>query len=115
MVLLAACGSDAPAKPEKSESPKVDITANPDYQNGLDLITKYDCLTCHKVAETLIGPPYKEVAKKYAGQSDAVSMLADKIIKGGTGVWGQVPMTPHPNITKEDAETMVKYVMLLNN
>ena len=113
LAALSACGSDAPKKPEMAPEPKVDITANPDYQNGLDLISKSDCLTCHKIGEVLIGPPYKEVAKKYADQADAVSMLAEKIMKGGTGVWGQVPMAAHPDLSKEDAEAMVKYILLL--
>jgi len=78
------------------------------------LIGKSDCLTCHKVDDILIGPPYRKVAEKYAGMPDTIiSHLASKIISGGKGVWGEVPMTPHPAISKSDAEAMVKYVLLL--
>ena len=86
---------------------------NPDYQKGLELIAKSDCLTCHKVEEKNIGPAYRDVANKYEATPANITMLAEKVIKGGQGVWGAVPMTPHPALTKEDAEQMVKYVMLL--
>jgi len=100
-------------KEEKKEE-VVDITKNPDYQKGLDLVAKSDCFTCHKIDEPLTGPPYREVANKYANEPDTiVSHLAQKVIAGGGGVWGQVPMTPHPTLSKEDAEVMVKYVLLL--
>ncbi|MDO8366230.1 MAG: c-type cytochrome [Saprospiraceae bacterium] len=113
LAALSACGSESPQKPAMAAKPKADISTNPDYQQGLDLISKSDCLTCHKIEEALIGPPYREVAKKYAGQADAVSMLAEKVMKGGTGVWGEVPMAAHPDMSKEDAEAMVKYILLL--
>jgi len=77
------------------------------------LVGKSDCLTCHKVNDKLIGPSYKEVAAKYEPTEENISMLASKIIKGGKGVWGEVPMTPHPQVSEEDAKAMVKYVLLL--
>lgn len=92
-----------------------DITANPDYQNGLALIAKSDCLTCHKIEEKLIGPPYKDVANKYAGVDTAVRYLSHKVITGGSGVWGPIAMTPHASLSQADAEQMVKYVLLLKN
>lgn len=116
--LLYACGggdkteskTDTPVTETKTD----DVSSNPDYQKGLELVAKSDCLTCHKVDEKLTGPSYREVANKYAGTSDTiVSHLAGKIISGGSGVWGEVMMTPHPSISKEDAESMVKYIMLL--
>jgi cytochrome c len=91
-----------------------DISSNPDYQKGLALIAKSNCLTCHKVDEKLIGPAYRDVAKKYAGSDTAVTYLAHKVISGGKGVWGDVVMTPHPDINEADAEQMVKYILLLN-
>jgi cytochrome c len=124
---IAACGGsgnenktdekkDATAS-EAAKEPEKPATAapsdNPDYQKGLELIAKSDCLTCHKVEEKNIGPAYRDVANKYEATPANISMLAEKVIKGGQGVWGSVPMTPHPAITKEDAEQMVKYVMLL--
>jgi cytochrome c len=92
----------------------VDVTKNPDYQKGMDLIGKSDCLGCHKVNEKLVGPAYQEVAAKYAGQKGADEMLAGKIIKGGAGNWGQIPMSPHPQLSKEDALAMARYVLLTN-
>ena len=100
---------------EEKKEPANDLSANPDYQKGLALVAKSDCLTCHKVSETSTGPAYKDVAAKYPNADDAtVSMLADKIIKGGSGNWGQIPMTPHPTVSVDDAKQMVKYVLLLN-
>lgn len=84
-----------------------------DYENGLALVAQHDCLTCHKIDEKLVGPAYKEVANKYQADSATVKMLADKIIHGGSGNWGQVAMTPHPAVSEGDAKTMVKYVLSL--
>ena len=124
LILLAACGSNdsensagtgkdsaAAEKPAAAN----DISANPDYQKGLALISQSDCLTCHKVSEKLTGPAYQDVANKYAGSDTAIKYLSNKIIKGGKGVWGTVPMTPHPLLTEPDAEQMVKYILLLKN
>ncbi|GGH76211.1 cytochrome c [Filimonas zeae] len=76
---------------------------------AVELMAKSDCLTCHKVRDKLVGPSYEEISKKYK-QTD-IDMLAAKIIEGGSGNFGQVPMTPHPNISKEDAREMVKYIL----
>jgi cytochrome c len=84
-----------------------------DADKGLDLIAKSDCLTCHKVEEKLVGPAYRDIAKKYENTPAIVDTLASKIIHGGAGNWGQVPMTPHPAISKEDAQLMAKYVLSL--
>jgi len=122
MAFLAACGGNdnnasngggdtAAASTATNET--ADITANPDYQKGLDLISKSDCLTCHKVTEKVVGPAYQDVANKYAGVDTAVTYLAHKVIHGGSGVWGPAMMTPHPQLSEEDAEQMVKYVLLL--
>jgi cytochrome c len=92
-----------------------DISANPDYQKGLELIAKSDCLTCHKVNDKLTGPAYRDVANKYENNSANVTMLAGKIIKGGQGVWGTIPMTPHAQMNEADAEQMAKYILLLRN
>jgi cytochrome c len=115
-----ACSNNAPAsEAEKKEAAPAakatDLSSNPDYQKGLALIAKNDCLTCHKIDEKLIGPPYRDVANKYTNDDATVEMLADKVIKGGTGVWGPVPMTPHAALSKDDAKQIVKYVLLLRN
>jgi cytochrome c len=120
LLMLAACNNETKPPEEKKEEPAapvvVDVTQNPDYQAGLGLIAKSDCLTCHSVAEKINGPSYKDVANKYAGMPDTiVSHLAKKIIGGGSGVWGEIPMIPHPTLSQQDAEAMVKYVLLLKD
>jgi len=93
-----------------------DITQDPNYQKGLAIEASNDCKTCHKISEKLVGPPFKDIAAKYAGADEAkIDSLAGKVIHGGSGVWGQVPMTPHPNLSEEDARTVVKYVLLLKD
>ncbi len=84
-------------------------------EKGKQLISQSDCLTCHKEQEKLVGPAYIDVAKKYEDNDENINHLADKIINGGSGVWGQVPMTPHPAISKGDAEEMVRYILSLND
>ena len=77
-------------------------------------MAKNKCLTCHAIDDKVTGPPYREVANKYANYPDTiVAHLAHKIITGGNGVWGEVFMTPHPDLSREDAEAMVKYIRLL--
>ncbi|MES1225995.1 MAG: c-type cytochrome [Bacteroidota bacterium] len=113
---LIACNNSSESKESKTETiaDANDVTKNPDYQNGLELVSKSDCFTCHKIDEPLTGPAYRDVANKYASYSDTIiAHLANKVIAGGSGVWGQVPMTGHPTITQADAEAMVKYVLLL--
>lgn len=100
-------------KTDTASAPANALSANPDYQKGLTLVGGSDCLTCHKVNEKNIGPAYKDVAAKYENTEDNVKMLAAKIIKGGAGNWGAIPMTPHPQVKEEDAEAMVKYILLL--
>ncbi|MEY4278519.1 MAG: hypothetical protein RL377_523 [Bacteroidota bacterium] len=116
VVVLMACGSNKDNKAAEATtetSSTTSLSANPDYQKGLELVGKNDCLTCHKANEKNIGPAYKDVAAKYENNDDNVKMLAEKIIKGGSGNWGAIPMTPHPALKQEDAEAMVKYVLLL--
>jgi|Laugrespbdmm15sd_2_1035082.scaffolds.fasta_scaffold97492_2 cytochrome c len=84
-----------------------------DIEKGMTLLAKSDCLTCHKLNEKVIGPSYKEVAKKYANKPSNIKMLAGKIINGGSGVWGAIPMTAHATLSQADAELMVKYIMSL--
>ena len=118
LAVLAACGGGEEKKEEtkKEEAPATnDITSNPDYQKGVEIVAQSDCFTCHKIDEKNIGPAWRDVAKKYAGQDTAVTYLAHKIINGGSGVWGQVPMAAHPTFTQEQAETVARYVLLLKN
>lgn len=94
-------------KPEPTAE-SVQIAKTPE-EEGKDLIAGADCLTCHKVEGKLIGPSYQEVATKYTAAD--IDMLADKIVNGGSGVWGDVPMAAHPGMDKENAKKMVKYIL----
>jgi cytochrome c len=115
---LASCGG-GDKKETKTETPAEKPAdtpaANPDYEKGLALVAKSDCLTCHKVDEKIQGPTYREVAQKYEKTDANIKMLAEKIIKGGKGNWGDVMMTPHSSLSQEDAEAMVKYIFTLKN
>ena len=77
------------------------------------LIAESDCKSCHLIDQRSAGPRYREVAKKYKGDAGAIDRLANKIVKGGTGVWGDVAMAAHPQISIEDAATMVSYILSL--
>lgn len=80
---------------------------------GAQLLASSDCLGCHKEHEKLIGPAYADVAKKYTNNEKNIDYLANKVISGGKGVWGDIAMTPHPNLPLADAKEMVKYVLSL--
>jgi cytochrome c len=90
-----------------------DSNAGNTSSKGAQLIASSDCLGCHKEQEKLVGPAYKDVAKKYSNPDKDINYLANKIISGGKGVWGDVPMTPHPNLALADAKEMAKYVLSL--
>lgn len=76
-----------------------------------DLAQKKNCMACHAVDKKLVGPSYKDVAAKYAGQKDAVDQLAQKVIKGGQGVWGPVPMPANPQVSEAEAKQLVQWIM----
>lgn len=114
--IVISCGENKDAKQEPSQETKTETpTVDPDIEKGGDLVAKSDCLTCHRVAEKLVGPSYQSVAQRYQATPEVLDTLSDKIIKGGSGRWGVVAMTPHPQVSKEDATTMVKYVLSLKN
>ena len=82
-----------------------------DIAEGKSLIEGADCLTCHKNDEKLVGPSYSEIAQKYSEKD--IDLLADKIVNGGSGVWGDVPMAAHNGMSKENAKKMVTYILSL--
>lgn len=116
-ILFVACGGGATKKEATNETtttaPENKLSDNPDYSKGLALVAGSDCLTCHKIAEKNIGPAYQDVAAKYENTDENIEMLAGKIIKGGSGNWGAIPMTAHAQLSQDDAEAMVKYILLL--
>jgi cytochrome c len=82
-------------------------------EHGSNLITKSDCLTCHRVKEKNMGPAYVAVAEKYETTPENISYLTSRIIKGGKGVWGEVAMAPPATLTNSDATAMVNYILSL--
>jgi cytochrome c len=75
------------------------------------LAKKYACTACHAIDKKLVGPAYKDVAAKYKGDAKAAENLAVKVKKGGSGVWGPVPMPPNPNVPDADVAKLVKWVL----
>ena len=84
--------------------------ASPAFASA-DLAQKKNCMACHAVDKKVIGPAYKEVAAKYAGQKDAADKLAQKIMKGGSGVWGAVPMPANPQVSDAESKTLAAWVL----
>jgi cytochrome c len=103
---ITACGSNTGSTSSGDSSA---VKAPAAASKGEALMAAADCKTCHKADMKLVGPSFKDIANKYT-EAD-IDKLADKIIKGGSGVWGDVPMTPHPAINPEDAKEMVKYIL----
>lgn len=119
---LSSCGGKKEeAKEEGKEAYDAYETAEPEKASTDDLIAQgkvlvegSDCKTCHHATNKIVGPAHAEVAKKYEFTQANAAMLAEKIIAGGSGVWGQVPMTAHADLSKADAEKMAMYVLSLD-
>lgn len=94
---------------------KITVKSNVVFQisDGGKLIAKSDCVACHKIDKKLIGPSYLDIAKKYPVNDKNINYLSGKIIKGGSGVWGTIPMSAHASLKKEDAKSMAKYILTL--
>ena len=86
-----------------------------EYDKAVELIAGSDCLGCHQINQKTNGPAYKDIANKYEPTEANIDTLANKIINGGSGNWGEVPMQPHPNIVRDDAKILAKYVLSLKN
>jgi cytochrome c len=72
-----------------------------------------NCMSCHRIDSKLVGPAYKDVAAKYAGQADAPERLVQKVMKGGAGVWGPVPMPANPQVNEAEARQLVQWILSL--
>ena len=79
---------------------------------GEKLAKDKGCTACHGIDKKLVGPPYKDVAKKYKGDAAAPAKLAEKVVKGGSGVWGPIPMPPN-KVTDDEAKKLVAWVLSL--
>ena len=77
----------------------------------LQLATAKNCMACHAVDKKLVGPSFKDVAAKYAGQKDAASKLEAKVLKGGSGVWGPVPMPANTQVSPDEAKKLVAWIL----
>jgi len=117
-LITFSCGAKKEKTPtEDYGTPKEEATApvtSDAIAQGESLVKASDCKTCHHPVNKIIGPAHTDVAKKYEFTEANVKMLAQKIIKGGSGVWGQIPMTAHPDISEADAEKMARYVLSLD-
>lgn len=100
--------SDAAQDTAVSDIGTAKAAGTPDSK-GAQLMSQLDCNTCHKEQEKVIGPAFAAIAEKYKSSDE--EMLAKKVISGGAGNWGTVPMTPHPDLKIEDAKEMVKYIL----
>ena len=76
-----------------------------------ELAKKHACFACHATEKKLVGPSYKDVAAKYRNDKQAEAKLVEKVKKGGTGVWGQVPMPPNAAVPDADIRTLVKWIL----
>ncbi len=81
---------------------------------GKTLLENSDCKSCHNLTEKSVGPSLTQIADKYAGDETVIKGLIDKVIKGGSGVWGDLMMSPHPQLTSEETEKMIRYILSLN-
>jgi cytochrome c len=103
----------APAEPEAMEKASPSAAAQAEASVAPDQMpAKYGCTACHAVDRKVIGPAFKDIAAKYRGK-DVEAALVEKVRNGGSGVWGQVPMTPNPQVPEEDLHSVVKWVLSL--
>ena len=117
---ILACNSSGTSAKTDSAATTTTPAVTESSEKGLELIGASDCTTCHRLhkaaAGATIGPAYSEVAAKYAPAADStVDRIVNKIIAGGSGVWGTVPMTPHPALAPADVKIMVTYILSLKN
>ena len=125
-VLLSSCGGNAPNQETSNDTSTVNnpagtkaadssgtksstISIATSTDKGADLIVKNDCRNCHREREKLIGPAFSDVAKRY--RASDIDTLAGKIIKGGSGHWGDAAMSPHPSLALSDAKTIIKFIL----
>jgi cytochrome c len=113
-IFLSSCNNKK-SNPSNDGFDETEVESNQEvkneFQKGADLIDESDCLACHKIDEKLVGPSYKDIAIKYSDKD--IETLTKSIIEGGSGKWGEVPMPAHLNLSKDDAEEMVKYILTL--
>ncbi len=115
-VIISCNSGDSSEKNNTTDASKEAPTPSaddPEVAKGLDLVAKSDCFTCHKIVEPFTGPAYEAIAAKYPDNEQVIDSVSKKIITGGAGNWGTIPMTPHPDISEADAKTMLRYILSL--
>jgi cytochrome c len=116
IVLIAACNNSKDSgNTAKSGTTTPAAPADPAAEKGLQLVAKSDCFQCHKIDETFTGPAYMAVADRYRDKDreQTIDSLSKKIINGGAGNWGTIPMIPHASLSADDARAMVTYILSL--
>lgn len=81
--------------------------------DGKALATKHACMACHQVDKKVVGPAFKDIAAKYKADKAAEAKLVDKVKKGGTGVWGQIPMPPNAQVPDADIKAIVQWILAI--
>lgn len=87
------------------------VLASGSAMANADLAKAKNCMACHSVDNKVVGPAYKDVAKKYAADKTAENKLVQKVMKGGSGTWGAIPMPANPQVSEAEARTLVKWVL----
>jgi cytochrome c len=118
--IILACNSSGSSSGKTDSAATIPAPVPAASEQGLELIGASDCTTCHRLHKTdpgaNIGPYYAQVAAKYSPAADTtVDRLVQKIIAGGNGIWGSVPMTPHPALVPADVKVMVTYILSLKD
>ncbi len=126
LVLIASCGENTSNVSAVTDSLKRRSDVNTiegvdqpldtaEVQRGKVLIAYADCYTCHAIEKKAKGPAFTDIARRYPANEGYINLLANKIIIGGKGAWGNVVMEPHPNIQIEDARSMAIFILSLDS
>ncbi len=116
---LASCGGNSDSAKETTQSTSAEPSTTVSAQTtgpvlpGEKLVAKNDCIGCHNKTQKVIGPAYVDIADKYASNDENIDILSESVINGSKGKWGDLPMTPHPNVSKSDAKQMVTWILSL--
>jgi len=114
VVAMIALGGLCSFSNYESNSKKYNAIEEFQASDGEAIIKKQDCATCHKVEKKVVGPSYLDIAKKYPMNDKNIKYISEKIIKGGSGVWGPIPMSAHTALKKDDAKKIAIYILSLN-
>lgn len=121
-IVAVACSDSGTSSDTSKDNSKDTSAANnsttaepsdPNVKKGLALVAKSGCFTCHHVTNKTTGPSYTAVAERYPKNQEVIDSLSQKIIHGGAGNWGTIPMTPNVHVTEPDAKIMVEYILSL--